>query len=116
MTTSTPPAFCVASAHVQAGACPDDQAGCEWAPVFAGLLDCCQWIVDVHRMQHGRETTRLRMSRLARRAFLATLVLRRQQIETRPDGSVAQASTTIPTIPIVLDEDAEGFSIRADSC
>lgn len=111
-----PPAFCVAAEHVRAGACPEDRAGCEWAPVFAGLLDCCQWIVDVHRMQHGREPARLRMSRLARRAFLATLVLQRQQIETRPDGAVAQYSATTPTMSIVLDEGVEGFSIRAESC
>lgn len=112
----TPPAFCVAADHVREGACPEDRHDCEWAPVFAGLLDCCQWIVDVHRMQHGQEPTRLRMSRLARRAYLATLVLQRRQIATRPDGSVEAYSATVPTIPIVLDEDVEGFSIRAEPC
>lgn len=74
------------------------------------MLDLVQALVDYRlQSQHGPPPVRIHMSLLARRAFLGEVVRLRAYMKTDPIMPPA-----IETLPIVLDEAAEGFSVRVE--
>jgi len=76
-------------------------------PVIA-MLDLVQALLDYRLQgQSGPPPTRIKMSLLARRAYLAELIRTRRFVKTEPD-----ASPSPDMLPVALDEAAEGFSIR----